>query len=107
MPVKKKYASNAARQAAYRARHPEKHLPTEAELAILARSLQIMLSASVEAGTCPLPSALVSGRTDLTLKNLIRYLDPHPDPIRYTGPVWEMTVNPAALRENFLPREAL
>jgi formylglycine-generating enzyme required for sulfatase activity len=85
LPVERKYRSNAERQAAYRDRHPEKRLPTEAELAILARSLHVVLVKAAEAGTSPLPSAWIGDRADRTLRNLIRFLDPHPDGIRGTG----------------------
>ena len=105
LPVEKKYSSNAQRQAAYRARHPEKHVATDGELAALARSLHAMLTEAVEAGTCPLPPALVSERTDQTLRNLIRYLDPDPDPVRYSGSLWEMSQETLSPRENLLPRE--
>jgi hypothetical protein len=82
LPVERKYRSNAERQAAYRARHPGKRPPTEAELAILARSLHVLLADAAEAGTSPLPEGLVGDRADQTLRNLIRYLDPRPDPLR-------------------------
>lgn len=85
MPVKRKYRSNAERQAAYRERHPEKRLPTEAELALLARSLHVVCVQAVEAGTSPLPAELIGHRANETLMNLIGYLDPHPDGIRGTG----------------------
>ena len=106
MPVEKKYASNAKRQAAYRARHPEKHVATDAELAGLARYLQFVLTASVAAGTFALPDALVSGRADQTLRNLIRYLDPDPDPIQYSGSRWQMSPAPPPRGEAPPPEEA-
>jgi len=79
MPVERKYRSNAERQAAYRDRHPEKRLPTEAALAALAQSLHVVLVKAVEAGKNPLPDDLIGDRTDQTLRNLIRFLDPRPD----------------------------
>ncbi len=79
----KQYQSPAERQAAYRARHPDKQPIRDADLAILARSLHCVLGEAVEAGTCPLPDGIVGARVDQTLRNLIRYLDPDPDQIRY------------------------
>lgn len=106
MPVEKKYESNAQRQAAYRARHPERHVATDAELAGLARYLQFVLSASVAAGTFALPDVLVSGRADQTLRNLIRYLDPNPDPVRYSGRQWQTSPGVVPLTETPLSGEA-
>ena len=83
MPVERKYRSNAERQAAYRDRHPEKRYPTEAELAILARSLHVVFREAVEANQSPLPHGLIGNRPDQTLRNLIRFLDPRPD--RFPG----------------------
>ena len=85
MPVERKYRNNAERQAAYRDRHPEKRPPSEAELAMLARSLHVVFAEAVEAGTSPLPSPLIGDRADETLRNLIGFLDPRPDGIRGTG----------------------
>jgi len=89
MPIAKQYASNAERQAAYRMRHPEKRMPTDARLASLARYLHAVLSADVQADTPHLPADLVGGRADETLSNVIFYLDPDPDPVFYSGPYWE------------------
>jgi hypothetical protein len=83
LPLEQKYRSNAERQAAYRDRHPEKRRPTEAELAILARSLHIVFVEAVEADQSPLPHDLVGDTPDQTLRNLIRFLDPRPD--RFPG----------------------
>jgi hypothetical protein len=105
MPVAKHYASNAERQAAYRARHPEKRNPTDAELANLARCLHWVLSEAVQAGICPLPSALVGTRADQTLRHVIRYLDPHPDPVVYSGVQWQLAVAPLCPDEDFPPAE--
>jgi len=82
MPSPKCYESNAERQAAYRARHPELQPPTEAQLAILARSLHAVFAQAVAEDVSLLPVTLLGTRADETLRHLIRYLDPHPDPIR-------------------------
>ena len=74
MPREKEYASNAERQAAYRARHRERELPTQNLLAALARSLHGTLERAVAQGVSPLPAELLDRRTDRTLQNLIRYL---------------------------------
>ena len=79
----KQYANNAQRQAAYRERHWQNKPPREDLLATLARSLHGVLEEAVEAGTNVLPAELVGRRVDETLRNLIHYLDPHPDPFRY------------------------
>jgi hypothetical protein len=83
LPVERQYRSNAERQAAYRGRHPEKRLPTEAEWATLARSLHVVF---VEAGTSPLSDDLIGDRADQTLRNLIRFLDPRRDRFDSEGP---------------------
>jgi hypothetical protein len=83
MPVPKQYQTNAERQAAYRARHPERKPPREDRLAWLARSLHLVLKEAVQQPDCPLPTELLGERPDETLQNLIRHLDPHPDPVRY------------------------
>ena len=82
MPAPKRYESNAARQAAYRSRHPERQPATEAQLAILARSLHTVFAQAVAEEVSPLPATLLGTRADETLRHLIRYLDPHPDPVR-------------------------
>lgn len=74
MPREKESASNAERQAAYRARHRERELPTQNLLAALARTLHGTLERAVAQGVSPLPPELLDRRTDRTLQNLIRYL---------------------------------
>lgn len=74
MPREKQYASNAERQAAYRARHRDRELPTQGLLAALSRSLHGTLERAVAQGVSPLPPELLGGRADRTLQNLIRYL---------------------------------
>jgi hypothetical protein len=83
MPRPKQYADNAQRQAAYRQRHPERQPPRDAVLATLARSLHVVLEEAVQQEGCVLPAYLVGAHADETLRNLIRYLDPRPDPDRY------------------------
>lgn len=79
MPTPKHYASNAERQAAYRARHADRKPATEAELAMLARSLHVVLEEALAAGRCPWPAHLLGGRAEATLRNLIRYLEGQAD----------------------------
>jgi hypothetical protein len=74
MPRAKEYATNAERQAAYRARHRDRELPTQNLLAALARSLHGTLERAVAQGVSPLPPELLDRRPDRTLQNLIRYL---------------------------------
>lgn len=74
MPREKQYASNAERQAAYRARHREQELPTQGLLAALARTLHGTLVRAVAQGVSPLPPELLDRRVDRTLQNLIRYV---------------------------------
>ncbi len=85
MASSKQYQSNAQRQAAYRNRHLANKPPTEAELAVLARSLHVVLAEAIEHGTSDLPAAIVGLHAGETLRRLIHYLDPHPDPVRYAG----------------------
>ena len=87
MASSKQYQSNAQRQAAYRDRHQASKLPTETELAILARSLHCVLAEALKAGTTDLPVDVVGIHAGETLGRLIHYLDPHPDPVRYEGRV--------------------
>lgn len=77
MPRPKEYANNAERQAAYRARHRDRELPTQSYLAALARSLHGELARAVQAGCCPWRSDLLCRREDDTLRKLIRYLRAH------------------------------
>jgi hypothetical protein len=87
MASSKQYASNAQRQAAYRNRRLASKPPTEAELALLARSLHVVLAEAIEHGSTDLPAAVVGVHAGETLRHLIHYLDPHPDPVRYAGQV--------------------
>ena len=87
MASSKQYESNAQRQAAYRDRHQASKPPTETELALLARNLHYMLSEAIAAGTTDLPAGVVGIHAGETLRRLIHYLDPHPDPVRYAGRV--------------------
>jgi hypothetical protein len=74
MPREREHESAAARQAAYRARHRAQEPPLQGYLAALARTLHGELAAAVAAGRSPVPAALITGRADETLRNLIRYL---------------------------------
>jgi hypothetical protein len=74
MSREKCYATNAERQAAYRARHREREPVRQGLLAALARSLHGELGAAVREGRSPLPVALLGRRADETLEKLIRYL---------------------------------
>jgi hypothetical protein len=85
MASSKQYESNAQRQAAYRDRHLATKPPSEAELALLARSLHEVLAEAIEHGTTDLPAAIVGIHAGETLRRLIHYLDPNPDPVRYEG----------------------
>ena len=79
MPAERKYKNNAQRQAAYRQRHRQEQPATQAQLAILARSLHVVFEDASIAGTNPLPADLLGERADQTLRNLIHYLDPRPE----------------------------
>lgn len=81
MPIAKRYHSNAQRQAAYRCRTSKP--ATQAQLAILARSLQVVVTDAVSAKTFPLPVDLAASTPEETLGNLIYYFDPVKDPVRY------------------------
>jgi hypothetical protein len=85
VPRDRQYTDNAARQAAYRARHADRKPPREDRLAGLARTLHVVLAEAIEEQKCPWPSQLLGARADETLRNLIYYLDPNPDPVRYFG----------------------
>ncbi len=79
MPRSKAYETNAQRQAAYRARHPEQQPPREDYLAALGRSLHSELESAVEDQQSILPEYLLGERADETLRNLIRYIRLHTD----------------------------
>ncbi len=83
MAYPRQYRSNAERQAAYRKRHQRERPPREDRLAALARSLHVVFEQAVQEGECVLPVALLGRQADETLRNLVRYVDPHPDPVRY------------------------
>ena len=79
MPRSKAYVTNAERQAAYRALHPEQQAPREDYLASLVRSLHAELESAVEDQQSILPASLLGARSDETLRNLIRYIRLHTD----------------------------
>jgi hypothetical protein len=74
MPRRREYATNAERQAAYRARHAHQQPPRQELLAALARSLHGAWEEAVRSGHSRLPAHLLHPRADQTLQNLIRYL---------------------------------
>ena len=77
MPTPKEYASNAERQAAYRARHRDGEPPRQAYVAALVRTLHGELYDAVRAGCSPWPAELLGKREVETLTNLIHYLRAH------------------------------
>ena len=79
MPRSKAYVTNAERQAAYRARHPEQQPLREDNLASLGRSVHAALESAVEDQQSILPCSLLGERADETLRNLIRYIRVHTD----------------------------
>ena len=74
MPQAKQYATNAERQAAYRARHREREPVRQGLLASLARTLHGTLAEAVREERSRLPPELLGRREDETLQKLIRYL---------------------------------
>jgi hypothetical protein len=80
MPQPKIYKDNAQRQAAYRRRKGPKSV-TKAALAQLAHGLNVVLNDAVEYSTLPLPNELVDVRTEVTLRNLIRFFNQIYDPV--------------------------
>lgn len=68
MPRIREYASNAERQAAYRARHRQ---PTDADLAAGARSLHGELREALVDGRSPLPAELLGDNAQETLRRLV------------------------------------
>ena len=87
MPRERVYRDQAERQAAYRARHADRKRPRQDLLAMLALNLHHVLGQAIDADRCPIPHELHGSRPDETMKNLLYYFDPKPDPIRYEG--WE------------------
>lgn len=85
MPQPKIYKSNAQRQAAYRARKPR--TVTQARLAALARAIYWEIRDAAKRGTLTLPDACVSEDQEQTLRNLLCWLAPVKDTIRF--PNWE------------------
>lgn len=79
MPRSKAYVTNAERQAAYRARHPEQQPLREDYLASLGRSVHAELKSAVEDQQSIFPDYLLGERADETLRNLICYIRLHTD----------------------------
>ncbi len=77
MPRAREYKNNAERQEAYRARHRDRELPTQGELASAARTLHWYLQEAVRAGCSPWPGELLGKWEDETMRNLIGYLRSH------------------------------
>jgi hypothetical protein len=69
----RRYADNAEKQAAYRARRADRHEAPRRLLAQLGQELHGRLRQAVEAGTNRVPAAVLGKRADETLINLIRY----------------------------------
>lgn len=84
MPIPRKHADNAAKQAAYRERKAAQMAAanagrTDAELAQAARDLHLMMAYEVSQGTAGAAVHLLIGETPAeTLRNIGRYLMPLP-----------------------------
>ena len=81
MPQPKIHKDNAGRQAAYRQRKGRQRA-TQAELAMLARGLHAVIQTAVVYSEFPLPHEIAAAKPELTLRNLIQFLDPIYDPVR-------------------------
>ena len=81
----KRYENSAERQAAYRHRNADGKPPREAELAALARNLHIVIEEAIEAGSTAFPADVLGDHAGETLRCMIHFLDPSPDPVRYEG----------------------
>jgi hypothetical protein len=68
------YRNNAEKQAAYRARHAHRELPSQRLLAHLGLELHGRLREAVEAGRNRVPATLLGKRPDDTLIHLMRYV---------------------------------
>ena len=68
----KEYESNAAKQAAYRARHAHRQPPREALLAALVRTLHSTIQDAADDGN-ELAAAVLGERSDETLRKLIAH----------------------------------
>ena len=84
MSRERQYKDAAQKQAAYRARHPKQI--SQAQLASLARSIYWVIIYGFEQGDSPLPRDIRGDTVEQTLRNLMCYLDPVKDTIRY--PDW-------------------
>jgi len=74
MPQAKVYATNAERQASYRARHRDREPARQSVLANRALTLHEWMSRAVQEGRSPWPAELLATRADETMLKLIRYL---------------------------------
>ncbi|HEY3331782.1 MAG TPA: hypothetical protein VGK19_17255 [Capsulimonadaceae bacterium] len=86
MPQPKQHKNAAQKQAAYRSRRPKP--PTQARLAQLARAIDDIIPVNCNSADRKLPANIVGHDTEKTLRNLICWLDPDKDTIRY--PDWEL-----------------
>ena len=86
MPQPKQHKNAAERQAAYRSRRPKP--PTQARLAQLARAIDDMIAGDANSPDRKLPANIAGHYTGKTLRNLICWLDPVKDTIRY--PDWDL-----------------
>ena len=86
MPQPKQYKNAAQRQAAYRDRRPKP--PTQARLAQLAMAIGYAVVDNSRSQYSSLPAEIVGHDTVETLRNLICWLDPVKDTIRY--PKWNL-----------------
>ena len=68
------HRNNAAKQAAYRARHAERQSVPQARLAIIGQELHGRLRQAIEAGTNRVPAAVLGKKADETLVNLMAYI---------------------------------
>ncbi len=75
VPQPRLHKNAAARQAAYRQRK-DRHLAKQAELATLARNLHAIVQMAVMRSAFPLPAGLAEATPNMTLGNLIQFLDP-------------------------------
>jgi hypothetical protein len=68
------HRNNAAKQAAYRARHADRQPVRQARLAIIGEELHGRLRQAIEAGTNEVPAAVLGKQADETLINLMAFI---------------------------------
>ena len=74
MARRRVYPTNAAKQAAYRARYADRQPVRQAQLANIGQELHGRLRQAIEAGTNHVPAAVLGKRADDTLINLMAYV---------------------------------